>query len=431
MKKLISIMVTVMFIVSIITPFANAETATPTSIANQYGYNVSDKYQPEGAANIAQTGQILYDYNIDKKWYPASMSKLMTMYLTLEAVKKGDLSLDDKVKITEDHYRMSTLPKLSNTKLYPGETYTIKELLQITVSASSNAAALILANEVSKNTSEFTDLMNKKAKSIGMKDTHFVNPTGADNAQLEDFAPKKYTDEDNSVSSTRDFEILSQRSIQDTPKILYFTKQTAPTQHGVTYYTFNHSLEGGDMSLEGTDGLKTGSSDLANYNHTITTKRDGFRIVQTIMGAGNYDNFGGEKQRNMMGNAMMNMSFDQYKYTKILSKGEHKINGKTYYLEDDLYDVLPKDFTKEDYKYVIEDKKLHIEYDRSFISDKYGPPSVKVKKPLLHETTTMVKSTWDDHPILTLLGIVLIITALAIVIYLLIDLIRRKSNNKK
>lgn len=184
------------------------------------------------------------------------MSKLMTMYLTLEAVKKGDLSLDDKVKITEDHYRMSTLPKLSNTKLYPGETYTIKELLQITVSASSNAAALILANEVSKNTSEFTDLMNKKAKSIGMKDTHFVNPTGADNAQLEDFAPKKYTDEDNSMSSTRDFEILSQRSIQDTPKILYFTKQTAPTQHGVTYYTFNHSLEGGDMSLEGTDGLK-------------------------------------------------------------------------------------------------------------------------------------------------------------------------------
>lgn len=431
MKKLISIMVTVMFIVSLITPFANAETVTPTSIANQYGYNVSDKYQPEGAANIAQTGQILYDYNIDKKWYPASMSKLMTMYLTLEAVKKGDLSLDDKVKITEDHYRMSTLPKLSNTKLYPGETYTIKELLQITVSASSNAAALILANEVSKNTSEFTDLMNKKAKSIGMKDTHFVNPTGADNAQLEDFAPKKYTDEDNSVSSTRDFEILSQRSIQDTPKILYFTKQTAPTQHGVTYYTFNHSLEGGDMSLEGTDGLKTGSSDLANYNHTITTKRDGFRIVQTIMGAGNYDNFGGEKQRNMMGNAMMNMSFDQYKYTKILGKGEHKINGKTYYLEDDLYDVLPKDFTKEDYKYVIEDKKLHIEYDRSFISDKYGPPSVKVKKPLLHETTTMVKSTWDDHPILTLLGIVLIITALAIVIYLLIDLIRRKSNNKK
>jgi D-alanyl-D-alanine carboxypeptidase (penicillin-binding protein 5/6) len=137
--------------------------------------------------NIAQSGQILYQYNANQKWYPASMTKLMTMYLTLEAVKKGDLSLKDKVKITQDHYRMSTLPELSNTKLYPGETYTIKELLQITVSNSSNAAALILANEVSDNTSDFTDKMNEKAKEIGMKDTHFVNPTGAENKQLKDF----------------------------------------------------------------------------------------------------------------------------------------------------------------------------------------------------------------------------------------------------
>ena len=73
------------------------------------------------------------------------MTKLMTMYLTLEAVNKGELSLNDKVHITDKHYRMSTLPELSNTKLYLGETYTISELLQITVSNSSNAAALILA----------------------------------------------------------------------------------------------------------------------------------------------------------------------------------------------------------------------------------------------------------------------------------------------
>ena len=63
---------------------------------------------------------------------------------------------------------MSTLPELSNTKLYPGETYTISELLQITVSNSSNAAALILADEVSGNVNDFTDLMNKKAKALGM-----------------------------------------------------------------------------------------------------------------------------------------------------------------------------------------------------------------------------------------------------------------------
>ena len=430
MRKLILAIVTVLFVGSIITPFANAETVTPTQAANQYGYNVTDNYQPEGAVNIAQTGQILYQYNADKDWYPASMSKLMTMYLTLEAVNRGDLSLDDKVKITDKHYRMSTLPELSNTKLYPGETYTIKELLQITVSNSSNAAALILGQEVSGNLSDFTDAMNKKAKSIGMKDTHFVNPTGAENKQLKDFAPKKYKNEENNTSTAKDFAILAQRTIQDTPKIIYFTKQLAPTQHGVTYYTFNHSLEGADMSLEGTDGLKTGSSDIADYNHTITTKRDKFRINQTIMGAGNYDNLGGEKQRNMMGNALMNMSFDQYKYKKIISKGNHKINGKTYYVEKDLYDVLPNDFDKNDYNYVIEDGKLHIEYDRKFISDKYGPPTVKVSKPILHQTTTVVKTTWDEHPILTLLGTILIIAAIAIIIYLIIETFKNRKNHK-
>ncbi|RIM96943.1 DUF1958 domain-containing protein, partial [Staphylococcus shinii] len=71
------------------------------------------------------------------------------------------------------------------------------------------------------------------------------------------------------------------------------------------------------------------------------------------------------------------------------------------------------------------------EYDREFISDKYGPPSVDVNKPLVHQATTVVKSSWDEHPILTLLGMVLIIAAIAIIIYLIIDLIRKKSNKKK
>lgn len=106
------------------------------------------------------------------------MTKLMTMYLTLEAVNKGQLSLDDTVTMTNKEYIMSTLPELSNTKLYPGQVWTIADLLQITVSNSSNAAALILAKKVSKNTSDFVDLMNNKAKAIGMKNTHLVNPTG-------------------------------------------------------------------------------------------------------------------------------------------------------------------------------------------------------------------------------------------------------------
>ncbi|WP_105993460.1 penicillin-binding protein PBP4 [Staphylococcus simulans] len=429
MKKIVILTMLIFFVSTIITPFSNADTQTksPVQIANERGQNISEGFEPEGAVNISQTGQVLYDYNMDKKWYPASMSKLMTMYLTLKAVKDGKLSLDDTVKISEDNYRMSTLPELSNTKLYPGETYTIRELLQITVSASSNAAALILANQVSDSTSDFTDKMNETAKDIGMNHTHFVNPTGAENRLLESFAPERYKDETRSTATARDFAILSQRVVQDTPKVLDFTKAIAPTQHGVTYYTFNWSLEGSELSLPGTDGLKTGSSDVADYNHTLTTKSDGFRIDQAIMGAGDFKNLGGDKERNKIGNSLMNQSFEQYKYVKVMSKGEHKINGKTYFVEKDLYDILPQDFTKDDYKYVIEDSKLHIDYDRTFISKDYGPPAVDVNRPLTHKATTFAKSSWSEHPVLTIIGSAFVVAALAIVIYMIMELFRRKK----
>lgn len=123
MKRSLIITFALLLTIVIIAPnsYASEYEPTPTEIARQYGYpNVTDAYQPEGSINVSQTGQILYDYQSNQKWYPASMTKLMTMYLTLEAVNKGELSLNDKVHITDKHYRMSTLPELSNTKLYAG-----------------------------------------------------------------------------------------------------------------------------------------------------------------------------------------------------------------------------------------------------------------------------------------------------------------------
>lgn len=431
MKKLFTLMLMMILLSVILTPLAQAanNSETPVQVANKYGYSgVTEAYQPTSAINVSQTGQILYQYNVDTKWNPASMTKLMTMYLTLEAVNEGKLSLNDKVTMTNKEYLMSTLPELSNTKLYPGQEWTIADLLQITVSNSSNAAALILANKVSKNTNDFVDLMNKKAKTLGMTNTHFVNPTGAENSRLRSFAPSKYKNEERNSTTARDYAILDQHIIKETPKILYFTKQLAPTTHGVTYYTFNHSLEGAKMSLPGTDGFKTGSSDTANYNHTITTKRGKFRINQVILGAGDYDNLGGEKQRNMMGNALMEQSFSQYKYQKILSKGEHKINGKTYYVENDLYDVLPADFSNKDYDLVIKDGKVHVDYNRQFINKSVGPPTVAIHKPIVHKATTVAKNTWTEHPILAIVLGAIIVIVLAYLIFKIIHFIFRKRN---
>lgn len=422
MKRIITLIFSTLLTATIITPMTNAaeETLTPTEITRQYGYpNVTDTYQPESAINVSQSGQILYSYQANQTWQPASMTKLMTMYLTLEAVNKGKLSLNDKIHITHRHYRMSTLPELSNTKLYPGETYTIKELLQITVSNSSNGAALILAEKVSGNVNDFTDLMNKKAKEIGMHHTHFVNPTGAENHRLAGFAHSKYKSQDVSTSTAKDFAILDHHVIKETPKILYFTKQLAPTQHGVTYYTFNHSLEGAKMSLEGTDGLKTGSSDTADYNHTITTKRCKLRINQVLMGVGDYKKLGGEMQRNMIGNALMNRSFNQYEYKKVLPQGKHKINGKTYYVRDDLYDIIPQHFTSKDYKFVVKNGNVHLNYNRQFLTDSDGPPTVKVTRPALHKANTFVQHMWHNYPTLTILVGALVSIILILIIYLI------------
>ncbi|WP_415364098.1 D-alanyl-D-alanine carboxypeptidase [Mammaliicoccus lentus] len=428
---------------------------SPTQVANEYGYNLGEIYQPEGAINYSsKTGQIMYEYQIDKKWYPASMSKLMTLYLTEKAIKSGKLKEDDTVKMTDEEYRLSTLPELSNTKLYPGDVYTISELMQITISNSSNAGAMILGRETMKaenigsakkiedkdkdsnnNTaskqqkkdldSDFIDYMNETAKELGMEHTQFYNSNGAANNLLLEYKAKRYQSDEENYSTSRDFAILTQHLVNDYPGILEYTKKVAPTIHYVTYYTYNHSLEGTDMSLEGTDGLKTGSSDIADYNHSLSTKRDGLRVNQILFGAGDYNTVGGEKERNMMGNSLMEKTFDGYEWKKVLSKGVHKINDKKYYITEDLYDVVKKGV---DYEVVVENGEAHIDYDRSYINDNYGPPTVKLESPSKHkfnQTKDKVTSP-DNRPILMTASIILAIG----LILLLTWLIARKKNTK-
>ena len=428
---------------------------SPTQVANEYGYNLGEIYQPEGAINYSsKTGQIMYEYQIDKKWYPASMSKLMTLYLTEKAIKSGKLKEDDTVKMTDEEYRLSTLPELSNTKLYPGDVYTISELMQITISNSSNAGAMILGRETMKaenigsakkiededkdsnnNTaskqqkkdldSDFIDYMNETAKELGMEHTQFYNSNGAANNLLLEYKAKRYQSDEENYSTSRDFAILTQHLVNDYPGILEYTKKVAPTIHYVTYYTYNHSLEGADMSLEGTDGLKTGSSDIADYNHSLSTKRDGLRVNQILFGAGDYNTVGGEKERNMMGNSLMEKTFDEYEWKKVLSKGVHKINDKKYYITEDLYDVVKKGV---DYEVVVENGEAHIDYDRSYINDSYGPPTVKLESPSKHkfnQTKDKVTSP-DNRPILMTASIILAIG----LILLLTWLIARKRNTK-
>ena len=166
---------------------------SPVTIANkEKNSSISTKYQPSGVMLTTDQGQILYNYRGNNQVDPASMSKIMTLYLTYEAIENGKLKLNDKVKITNKYATMSNLPNLSSVSLKQGQTHTIEELIKQTTLASSNAAAMILGEKVSGDNNTFTNKMNQQAKSFNMANTNFVNPAGAQNSLLDQYAPSKF-----------------------------------------------------------------------------------------------------------------------------------------------------------------------------------------------------------------------------------------------
>ena len=152
------------------------------------------------------------------------MSKMMTLYLTYEAIENGKLKLNDKVKITNKYATMSNLPNLSSVSLKQGQTYTIEELIKQTTLASSNAAAMILGEKVSGDNNTFTNKMNQQAKSFNMTNTNFVNPAGAQNSLLDRYAPSKFKKQDFPKSTAKDMNLLMQALIKKYPQILQISK---------------------------------------------------------------------------------------------------------------------------------------------------------------------------------------------------------------
>ena len=151
----------------------------------------------------------------------------------------------------------------------------------------------------------------------------------------------------NNEITARDMSILAYHIVNDLPEMLEYTKQAHTTimkgtPYEQSYDNYNTSLEGGKFSLKGTDGLKTGSSPTADYNYTATTKRGKQRIIEVILGVGNYDVEIAESYRNQIGNTLAEKMFADYQYKKVLSAGQHTIDGKTVHLKKDFYATVKK-----------------------------------------------------------------------------------------
>lgn len=244
------------------------------------------------------TGKVVYEYNAHEKLPPASVTKIMTMLLTMEAVDSQKINLTDKVTCSERSKAMGG----STMFLDAGEIRTVEELLKGVSVESANDAAVALSEYVSGTEEAFVEKMNERAKELGMNDTHFANCTGLDS--------------EGHYSSAYDIAIMS-RELLKHQKILEYTTIWMETisegrQKEFTLVNRNKMIK----SYNGCDGLKTGFTEKSKYCISSTAKRNNIRFISVIMGAPSW------KERNEMAGRLLDYGFAKYESVNVIKKGD-------------------------------------------------------------------------------------------------------------
>ncbi|MGT2608623.1 serine hydrolase [Streptococcus zalophi] len=318
MKKFIPIIMLLTLLFSTISPvFADETTEDLVTLARQAGYEVDEINKPKASITMdADTGEVLWAENADAQRDPASMSKMMTLYLLFEELQKGDLTLDSTIVATETDQAISQIYEISNNNIVAGIAYPIKDLITMTVVPSSNVATIMIANYLSQNNaSDFIDKMNAKAKELGMTNTQFNNASGAVASAFNGYySPERYDNTATNLTTAKDFATLAYHFLKNFPEIVNYTNQTNVTVMAGTPYedhfiSYNHSLPGGAYPFEGVDGLKTGSSPSAGFNAMTTAKQGDKRLIVVVMGVGDWSDQNGEFYRHPFINTLFQQGF--------------------------------------------------------------------------------------------------------------------------
>lgn len=231
-----------------------------------------------------QSGVVMADKNADQPLPPASMTKMMSAFVVLDHIHNGKLNWNDIVVISERTQRVDE----AQIYLVAGEQITVRELFMAMLVYSANDATVALAEHVAGTEEKFVELMNEKARRLGMKNTHYRTATGLDLHLYSDppRVPGKH------VMSAHDTAILAARLIGTYPEVLEITSIPKYTFHPETskeqpVNNWNRMLPGFNHEYPGVDGMKTGHTDLAGYCFTGTAKRQGTRLISVVMGTKN------------------------------------------------------------------------------------------------------------------------------------------------
>ncbi|KGR89698.1 D-alanyl-D-alanine carboxypeptidase [Ureibacillus massiliensis 4400831 = CIP 108448 = CCUG 49529] len=250
----------------------------------------------------AETGKILYEQNADTNLGIASMTKMMTEYILLDAINAGTITWDQQYRVTEYTYRMSQDRALSNVPLRADGTYSIQELYEAMAIYSANAATVAIAETIAGTESEFLNLMNQKAEEIGLTNYKFVNSTGLNNSDLFGMHPAGTGPEDENVMSAHDVAKLAYNLLKDHPEVTETSSISKKifregTDDAIEMENWNFMLPGLVYEYEGVDGLKTGTTTLAGYCFTGTAERNGTRLIAVVMNAVDSQGVGSYKAR--------------------------------------------------------------------------------------------------------------------------------------
>lgn len=233
-----------------------------TKKSKQARKNAAPAIQYSGLVIDADTGKVLYEKNASATRYPASLTKMMTLYLTFDALKKGKLKLDQDLRVSK---KAASQPA-TNISLDEGDRLPVETAIESVVVRSANDSAMVLGEAIGGTEFNFALMMTQKARALGMKNTVFRNPSGLpDNKQH---------------TTAFDMARLALALRRDFPEYYPYFKRQSFTYNGITYPGHNHVME----RYPGVDGIKTGYIRASGYNLVTSAERDGHRIVAVIIG---------------------------------------------------------------------------------------------------------------------------------------------------
>ena len=263
------------------------------------------------------TGQIILEKNSDELMKPASMAKIMTIYIAFEKIKNKSISLDDKFIVSEKAWKK----RGSRTFLEPGQTVSVEDLLRGVIVQSGNDAAIVLAEGISGTEDIFSDLMNSVARELKMNNTLFKNSTG-------------WPDPDQNTSA-RDLSILASNLIDKFPELYKMFAEISFTYNGIKQGNRNPILY--NNLVFGADGLKTGHTQESGYGLVASAKRDNLRFILVLNGMTSM------RQRKQESSRLLNSAFREFKKLKLYNLNETVTEAKVFLGESDNISLIVKD----------------------------------------------------------------------------------------